>query len=1026
MYLQKTLLAIGLTVALTHSVRLQADSCSVGGYSDSSASADSWGGVSLNKTAELLLELEDVEGAIFDPATSQIIFYGKKRIQLPEMDMDDLNVAIRSIYGYGDKAPQDPGVSIGTEPSEVEGQLKVRYDGQTRKTKFGQIMFDADLRMKQLASGKSNITGEPVTSQVAGYRTLLDRVLDNPELYADQSEWSTRMWFVPDEVRLSRSADGGAMKIDKVSLKLLNESTFESETKTSNIFNDPASTAFSEHFTNNYDKFATEFAAFKDLKRLAKITGIIKWIKNNDIPMDISFVDDYEPVFVNTPDLTPSILVSDERDVAGMHHKFTYTGGVNFNLNDDNYEETDTAGTSELREKVLTARNNEEQFSWDFKNDGQQYHAVSQSFSRSKKDGHISWSATDMTFPVAGNHTLSLTRYYSSFNEKTAELGRGWWITPYGLRFSDDKKGYKTEATTEKPSISFRSHYRIFVRTGSSEMPYTLAGVSSNNNPFYTNKDSPVHLLYSVEEDRYILNHNNGSQVSFNKKGKLTAVTDINKVSLSYYYNNENVDAHLIKIQHQNKRKIELVYENGQLEQVKGPGGSLADYSYNSENMLSKITSDCGRVVSLGYDSEKRLNKIINGRGDTVFSANYDDYNRASKQSYAAKAQTQNKFDLESRMGNSTDSNGVTIKRFYDDEYRLLTSTDSEGRQYDLTWNTSHGPASFTDPMRNTTSYQYDRLGNVTKVTDAQEKSSQYRYNNASNLIYSENSQGQGTYAKYDKLNRLIALYSNAKLNTETDKVAVDSDFVTHYEYDAQGNVLKVQQGGVAGNQQTQTATYDSNGMPTSITSPTGITQSLEYDERSRLIRRYETTETIETTLVSYKYDKSDHVIKVTTPAGIINYEYDENGNLISQTDDRLHVTGYTYNADNLLQEVTDAEGGTTQYSYDIHGNITKITLPNGLIRNIGYDKLDRQTNELWVDTRVDSLFNAIEEKYPTYFPNRQESSINKNYYLRYYPETGNYMGTKDGRVYGYGNDFNGLHDAGTLEELYKEYEIPE
>ncbi|GFO73350.1 hypothetical protein BJAS_P4108 [Bathymodiolus japonicus methanotrophic gill symbiont] len=78
MYLQKTLLAIGVTVALTHSVRLQADSCSVGGYSDSSASADSWGGVSLNKTAELLLELEDVEGAIFDPATSQIIFYGKK------------------------------------------------------------------------------------------------------------------------------------------------------------------------------------------------------------------------------------------------------------------------------------------------------------------------------------------------------------------------------------------------------------------------------------------------------------------------------------------------------------------------------------------------------------------------------------------------------------------------------------------------------------------------------------------------------------------------------------------------------------------------------------------------------------------------------------------------------------------------------------------------------------------------------------------------------------------------------------
>ena len=37
--------------------------------------------------------------------------------------------AVRSVYGYGGQAPQDPGVSIGTEPSDVAGQMKVRYDG---------------------------------------------------------------------------------------------------------------------------------------------------------------------------------------------------------------------------------------------------------------------------------------------------------------------------------------------------------------------------------------------------------------------------------------------------------------------------------------------------------------------------------------------------------------------------------------------------------------------------------------------------------------------------------------------------------------------------------------------------------------------------------------------------------------------------------------------------------------------------------------------------------------------------------
>ena len=901
------------------------------------------GGVSLNKTAELLLEIEDVEGAIFDQATGQIIFFGKKRIQLPKVDVDDLSVAIRSIYGYGGKVPQDPGVSIGTEPSDIAGQLKVRYDGQTKQTKFGQIMFDADLLMKQLSNGKSNMTGEAVTSQVPGYRTMLDRVLDNAALYDGQPEWSTRLWFVPDEVKLNRSTDGGAMEFDTVSMKLLNEATFESDNGSSTtVFNDPASNAFAEHFTNHYDEFAAEFAVLKELKRLGKITVIIKWIKNNDIPMDISFVDDYQPLFVNTPDLTPSLSVTEQRLVSGILYSFTTTGGVNLNLNDNNYQELNVATTSAIRDNALIARSNEQQFSWDFQKEGQQYHAVAQSLARSKKDGNIGWSATDMNFPVAGNHTLSLTRYYSSFNEKTAELGRGWLLTPYGLRFSDAKNSYSTLATAEQPSTSFSSHYRIFVRTGSGELPYILTGLTSNNDPVYTHKDSSLNLIYSSQQDSYTLKHNNNSQVNFNHLGQLTSVTDSNQISLNYYYNSEQADAQLIKIQHQNGRKIDLIYQNGQLEQAIGPGNSTVEYGYNSQKLLSQITSACCHIVSLGYDTEKRLNSIINGRGDTVFSANYDDYNRANNQRYAAQAQTQNQFDLSNRMGSSTNAKGVISTRYYDDEYRLLTSIDSEGRQIDLSWNTSHGPANVTDPMNATTHYQYDSKGNVSQVTNAQQQSTQYIYDNASNLVYSENSQGQGTYAEYDNLNRLSTLYSNAQLNQATGAFNIDQNFVTHYQYDTQGNVSQVQQG-AAGNQQSQTAQYDSNGMLTSITSPTGITQFIEYDERSRLIRKYDAIGT----LASYQYDNSDQVIQITTPAGITHYQYDENGNLIRETDARLYITEYTYNADNRLQQVTDAEGGTTQYSYDIHGNITQITLPNGTIRNIDYDNLDRPTKEL-------------------------------------------------------------------------------
>lgn len=66
------------------------------------------------------------------------------------MEFDDLSIAVRSVYGYGGQTPQDPGVSIGTEPSDIPGQMKVRYDGQTFNTKFGGIMFDSDRLLKIL------------------------------------------------------------------------------------------------------------------------------------------------------------------------------------------------------------------------------------------------------------------------------------------------------------------------------------------------------------------------------------------------------------------------------------------------------------------------------------------------------------------------------------------------------------------------------------------------------------------------------------------------------------------------------------------------------------------------------------------------------------------------------------------------------------------------------------------------------------------------------------------------------------
>ena len=54
--------------------------------------------MSLSKKAELQLNLLDIKGAAFDFKTGQIIIFGKEEHFLPKVDLDDLAVAVKSIY----------------------------------------------------------------------------------------------------------------------------------------------------------------------------------------------------------------------------------------------------------------------------------------------------------------------------------------------------------------------------------------------------------------------------------------------------------------------------------------------------------------------------------------------------------------------------------------------------------------------------------------------------------------------------------------------------------------------------------------------------------------------------------------------------------------------------------------------------------------------------------------------------------------------------------------------------------------
>jgi len=117
------------------------NSCS--GSSSSSKTAGKVGGVALDQAATFLAEMDDIRGAYYDETKDRIVFVGKTNTSLPEFDKDDLAVAIKALLF--NKAI--PAVSI--EDSTISGKMEVIYYGGIDNTRFGKVLFDADMKLKQ-------------------------------------------------------------------------------------------------------------------------------------------------------------------------------------------------------------------------------------------------------------------------------------------------------------------------------------------------------------------------------------------------------------------------------------------------------------------------------------------------------------------------------------------------------------------------------------------------------------------------------------------------------------------------------------------------------------------------------------------------------------------------------------------------------------------------------------------------------------------------------------------------------------
>ncbi len=233
-------------------------------------------------------------------------------------------------------------------------------------------------------------------------------------------------------------------------------------------------------------------------------------------------------------------------------------------------------------------------------------------------------------------------------------------------------------------------------------------------------------------------------------------------------------------------------------------------------------------------------------------------------------------WDADDRLVSLADANGATVTRTYTDDGLLASVTSAQGTtSYDYDEAGNQVLAEFPDGTVEQRSF--DTLGRTTRIelrdATAVLDTVSYEYDLEGNPVRIDQG-GVEHRAVYDARNQLTDWCEQDPCGPGTAGL--------HYTYDPTGNRLTETRDGA-----TTTYTYDTRNRLTAVSAPDASVRVMAYDSAGRLIRD-----------------------------GDRAYQYDVRGRLTSVTDPGGEVTTYAYTVDGLLAEKTSG-GSTTQFAWD-------------------------------------------------------------------------------------------------------------
>jgi hypothetical protein len=265
----------------------------------------------------------DLEGGLLEPAGT-LRLLGTPVSPPPGLlggpeTLADFAVAYRAVF-HGGRAESYMSLDRGEAPHVSN----VNFGGRLRDTALGLVSLRSDIRFKTFSLGIDVTEGkdarEALRRALPSFRTHLERFASDPRTQGLMSQ-QTRLWFYPDDVNVSLSAEGDVLVMRRARMTAASERMQEATQAAVAAEEPPWTRETIAAINRDYDLLARALPELQDLDRVARLLTLFTWLRQTAaegrVLPDLDALLDLTLPALPTPRRFPQLLAHNALPPAG-------------------------------------------------------------------------------------------------------------------------------------------------------------------------------------------------------------------------------------------------------------------------------------------------------------------------------------------------------------------------------------------------------------------------------------------------------------------------------------------------------------------------------------------------------------------------------------------------------------------------------------------------------------------------------------------------------------------------------------